>query len=252
MTSRPRDRRRLLASPLTVVALTVLVFGGVIWAVQTRFDHGDNGSVVQRIASRVLPQRFCCVLYPSTMVIITGADGELQAVGDWEEAWERVQEAAPVDDVLLFSCFHRSTSHGLLSAFIQGTGCSLHTYGGSAWRPELVVQARTLAVARLAEVESPQVIAALEQGDVYEHRRIRTPLLLVDVLWVVALAGWVCALPPCVRRYRDRRRERRLRILGRCPSCGYDIRGLDGCTCPECGARWEDAETGEGVTAPVS
>ena len=38
---------------------------------------------------------------------------------------------------------------------------------------------------------------------------------------------------------------------GLCPECGYDIRGLPHCRCPECGTTWSDDELSDeaGVTA---
>ena len=53
---------------------------------------------------------------------------------------------------------------------------------------------------------------------------VRVPYWLLAVVTGVLPAAWL----------RRRRRERRTRLLGLCPRCGYDLRATPG-RCPECG-----------------
>ena len=75
-------------------------------------------------------------------------------------------------------------------------------------------------------------------------------------LWFVLVNGLILTAPAwlvCIWRSAGlgplpfTRRQRRLAKLrrGRCPNCGYDIRGLPQRRCPECGATWsaDDAQT---------
>lgn len=63
-----------------------------------------------------------------------------------------------------------------------------------------------------------------------------------DAVSLVVFAGLVYSLVtvrswPVVVEARKQRRERAMRD-GWCPNCGYDTRGLQGRTCPECGKDW--------------
>jgi hypothetical protein len=59
--------------------------------------------------------------------------------------------------------------------------------------------------------------------------------LLFAMLYVAApLAGVFCFAHTTATLARDARRARRRR-RGRCPACGYDLAGLPGPDCPECG-----------------
>jgi len=52
------------------------------------------------------------------------------------------------------------------------------------------------------------------------------------VLAAMPVARWIAHL----RSELAHRRERRTRARGRCPDCGYDLRGLEFSErCPECG-----------------
>ena len=59
------------------------------------------------------------------------------------------------------------------------------------------------------------------------QRLLAIPFWLPTVLLLLAPAAWLAAA------YRRRRRHKRLQS-GRCPGCGYDLRGTPG-RCPECG-----------------
>jgi hypothetical protein len=70
-------------------------------------------------------------------------------------------------------------------------------------------------------------------GYIVAGNRIRVPWLPIWtglVLDVGAAAALWCTLAWAAAGWRRRRRTRR----GRCPTCGYDLTGIDG-VCPECG-----------------
>jgi len=55
-------------------------------------------------------------------------------------------------------------------------------------------------------------------------------------LWAVAA---VALAPPSlwmVSTWHRQRRQRLRALHGRCPACGYDLRGNDSAACPECGS----------------
>ncbi len=81
----------------------------------------------------------------------------------------------------------------------------------------------------------PDWIESLHLSDKFGTDYLPTSPLLPGVLiswgfWSV-VAGAVLACPMAVRHARAVHRRRR----GRCTTCGYDLRGLAGAACPECG-----------------
>jgi hypothetical protein len=56
--------------------------------------------------------------------------------------------------------------------------------------------------------------------------------VLVAAIWFWAIVG----SHPYVRTLFKRTREWHRRAHGRCPACGYDLRGSAGGPCPECGS----------------
>lgn len=76
--------------------------------------------------------------------------------------------------------------------------------------------------------------------------RIGEPAFLVlgvFAIWATTTAWWAISLQTC-------RRLRRTRVAaGLCVQCGYDVRGVEGRLCPECGrppTRVEEPDTGTG------
>lgn len=60
----------------------------------------------------------------------------------------------------------------------------------------------------------------------------RSLLYIAVPLWI----PWACCFPFAFWFYRDHRREKRRRMTGCCPACGYSRLGLaPGAPCPECG-----------------
>lgn len=64
-------------------------------------------------------------------------------------------------------------------------------------------------------------------------------LLLYSMAWIPRARGWLAAT----------RRQRAL-SRGRCPSCGYSIRGLPEPVCPECGKPWNVTAEDPPVASP--
>ncbi len=61
----------------------------------------------------------------------------------------------------------------------------------------------------------------------------RSLIYIAVPLWI----PWTCCFPFAFWFYRDHRREKMRRIIGRCRACGYDRSGLpQSAPCPECAA----------------
>jgi hypothetical protein len=55
-------------------------------------------------------------------------------------------------------------------------------------------------------------------------------------LWAVAVVALTPASLWLISTWRRRRRQRLRALRGRCPACGYDLRGNNSGACPECGS----------------
>ncbi len=67
---------------------------------------------------------------------------------------------------------------------------------------------------------------------------------LVTMLWVLLIVSVIAAvarIPPVLERRRQR---------GRCPECGYDLRGNRDAGCPECGWRRLIARPAQAGSSP--
>jgi hypothetical protein len=83
------------------------------------------------------------------------------------------------------------------------------------------------------------------------HRRDSVPRS-ANWLRILQRASWLLWLVATVRFWRETQEERsaRLRAVGRdgggpgipCPTCGYDMTGLNGTRCPECGSEFTVGE----------
>ena len=114
------------------------------------------------------------------------------------------------------------------------------------WRP-------AIADAMMRAGYPPQVVEEVRKPDY--HRRGWN-------LWLVFLNGVILVAPIWVLHWLWRaaglgqlpltRHQRRLAKLrrGRCPNCGYDVRGLPQRRCPECGETWSADEAEAAPTAP--
>jgi hypothetical protein len=72
----------------------------------------------------------------------------------------------------------------------------------------------------------------------------RWTTIIVTSAWVLALMiplAWAVGLPELPELYQWLHRQRRWKT-GRCPRCGYDLRGGSGGTCPECAETTEKPE----------
>ena len=114
------------------------------------------------------------------------------------------------------------------------------------WRP-------AIADAMMGAGYSSELVDAVREPDY--HRRgwnlwavFLNGLVLVGPSWVLYQFWRVAGLGP-LPLTRHQRRLVRLRH-GRCPNCGYDIRGLPQRQCPECGETWSADEAPPMPTAP--
>jgi len=55
-------------------------------------------------------------------------------------------------------------------------------------------------------------------------------------LWAVAVVAFAPPTLWLISTWHRRRRQRLRALHGRCPACGYDLRGNDSAACPECGS----------------
>lgn len=121
-------------------------------------------------------------------------------------------------------------------------------YRDGAFSAAEMIEARLLAAARFGQTDGgrwgPTAVRAA--GGAVEWSRLLWLGYLHDAASLGATIGFVWSLgwvPRTVAAVRDRRGKQRL-AAGRCPGCGYELRGLAAGVCPECGTQVPAAAAG--------
>ena len=93
---------------------------------------------------------------------------------------------------------------------------------------------------RILSYPAESVVEFLTRRGVFVQGTVKNALLLFGILfaWWTILGAGVGTIHCAVRR---RRVVRWCRRRGRCPACGYDLRGTREPRCPECGSRFDRA-----------
>lgn len=233
MSERPqhaRTFRRLLVNP---VATFVLAFGLVIDA-----ESQPRSTLVGRVFST--PMCRCGMAQPTGVAAFT-PDGEMVLMRPDEESWDaatRAMAEAPERTVTLWAIGGRY-GEGLWAPVTDTKSVQIHAEAGSEVSAEGVARARAEYARTLAERWdwlTPADLATLQARNIRETRVLWGGVVHSAAACAVVAAfvwslGWV---PAMVRRLNELPAARRSRA-GLCGACGYNLSGLAGSRCPECG-----------------
>lgn len=156
----------------------------------------------------------------------------------WDEAMKLLAERP--DDVIMFTFRDGSWEKGLWALSSRTTRTHFEFVPmGADFTAEEKATLRRLIVEQVLlprELIEPSIAPSLMVSDLESEEtiwlaRAHNFLALLAVLALLYSLRWVPCAPSWLR---ERRIDRALRH-GRCPNCGYDILGLPGFTCPECG-----------------
>jgi hypothetical protein len=174
-------------------------------------------------------------------------------------AWERAQDDPPSGWIIFAPEDTYYEPSGLAFRTRFSTSRSTHAFYDDGRLDEFVPPERVdrwrpmIADAMMRAGYSSELVDAVREPDY--HRRgwnlwfvLLNGLILVGPIWVLHRLWRAAGLGPLPFT----RRQRRLAKLrrGRCPDCGYDIRGLPQCRCPECGATWSADDAQAETTGP--
>lgn len=169
--------------------------------------------------------------------------GREDSIGDWLTS--RMATGVPLYVMTARASSSRfgGWQHVLEIERFEVTGLAVQ--GSDAWDGEAVAAARAMLAERLAGTEEYREVAdELAAGDVGRVRVLWLGLLndLIAAALLVAAAVSARLTVGTLRAWRHRVRRS---AQSECAGCGYDLRGFEGRTCPECGA---EARPPSGVT----
>ncbi len=145
------------------------------------------------------------------------------------------------DDVVVAHLFYQRVAHGLydVTSFTNKYELELRPISALTLLPDEASRARTAFIGWLESKDGGNRPGAADilRGTAPQSARPNWPGIINTVL---AAAGWLLFVlslgwvPGALRARRSRRNARALQE-GRCPRCGYEVYGLRGGVCPECG-----------------
>jgi len=228
--------RTLLVHPGTTVLLLVLLVGSYASLPKSNFGGGSTFRqfVRQNLLSRARPTVSRDI---PTLYFVREPSG-LRTIDPDQESWDelsRIIDGRPQDVSLaryVDGEFHTgfwAATRRLQRAFIR-----ISPMAGD-WTLEEQSEIRRLFVESLRN-ERPVDRAVLTPRG-FLSRTVIWSGYAHDAAAFAALVLLIYSLrwiPDSVRRVRDRRRERAV-ARGLCPACGYEMAGIPGGVCPECG-----------------
>ncbi|MFM9995840.1 MAG: hypothetical protein ACKVU4_08570 [Phycisphaerales bacterium] len=253
MTDRPASNRpkwlqilhAALVNPIATVALALLLCADAA-SIANRYGHRSRSAIVDSLCD-VLPfvpprvrwtpaaqQRWVSygVREPSGLRLIDPDNDS------WDEATKLLAERP--DDVITFTFRHSSWKKGLWAVSRETTRTHFEFMPmGADFTAEEKTTLRRLIVEQVLlprELIDASIAPALIASDLESEKtiwsgRAHTSFALLAFLALVYSLCWVPRAPSWLRE----RRIARALACGRCPTCGYNILGLPGFTCPECG-----------------
>jgi hypothetical protein len=181
---------------------------------------------------------------PTTSQRLILKDHGLRIVNPDEQSWDegsRLLEREP-GNVLLVMLHHETRLRGFWTPTRRESMCLMHVEYGSDLLPgERIAAIRVAIDAMQRDRVLPDACARLAREGVERETRTHWPGVWHDVASAIlaiaffASLGWLIEVPSWVRAGRARVRASK----GLCPACGYDLRGLEGIGCPECGTVME-------------
>jgi hypothetical protein len=178
--------------------------------------------------------------------IVVEQNGTLRVLGNDDDEAERVRTNPQpgehrIADVMSIP---RVRTIGLLAPVIANYDHTMHwTSLGTQMTPAQVATVRGLYSSYLkstwhrAGSWNQKHAALLATGDGLT-REVLWPGVVHDAVAILVIGAWVWSLRLCTGRHRRQRKEATRQSCikaGKCPRCGYDIRGLPAmAVCPEC------------------
>jgi hypothetical protein len=234
-----RSCRRItgaLATPRSTVLLLCLLIADAALVAQGEPADSDFGDAVHRLVTGgSLRQRWLHF----AQAYVQGEGGGPVFFDSWDEP-TRLLNAAPRSTLVLQANVY-SERRGVWAVTHERWDAGVDPKFGRGLSAARVRQARGQVVDELAAHPgwlTPEMAARLKNGD-FQGVVFRPLGVVHDGLALAVLAAFIVSLgwvPFSTKLARQRWRMGR----GRCPGCGYSLRGLEGAVCPECGSGVRD------------